>query len=370
MGGPDSLRPASLTVEVATQRWQTHTHNMGGKNFTTEEKRSAIELRKAGVPLKAIRDQLSMSKNSLRRILAHAASHPSLPVSKRKIGTGRKSTVSQATLTAMRKHLNRDPTLSARQLKALMPALQHLATRSIQHICQKTLALPSRKMAKKPVLTEQMKEKRMTFCHQYGHWTVDDWKMVMFSDESHFELNTFRRGLCRRPVGSDRFDVRFTRKTVKHPAKVMAWACFSWKGRGALEFLDQGEMMNGVRYRRILEEKLELFMHQHQTSHFLQDGAPCHRSKVVSEWFRERPNITLIDWPGNSPDLNPIENCWAWMKAQLENCKATSIPLLKVEILRLWTLKMDDSQYLRNLVESMPRRLQAVLESSGNATKY
>ena len=38
----------------------------------------------------------------------------------------------------------------------------------------------------------------------------------------------------------------------------------------------------------------------------------------------------------------------------------------------LWTLKMDDCQYLRmrNLVESMLRRLQAVLESSGNATKY
>ena len=58
------------------------------------------------------------------------------------------------------------------------------------------------------------------------------------------------------------------------------------------------------------------------------------------------------------------------MKGQLENCQATSIPQLKLEIMRLWTLKMDDCQYLRNLVESMPRRLQAVLENSGNATKY
>ena len=58
------------------------------------------------------------------------------------------------------------------------------------------------------------------------------------------------------------------------------------------------------------------------------------------------------------------------MKGQLENCTATSIPQLKVEIMRLWTLKKDDCQYLRNLVESMPRRLQAVLENSGNATKY
>ena len=35
--GPDSLRLASLTVEVATQSWHTHKHNMGGKIFTTEE---------------------------------------------------------------------------------------------------------------------------------------------------------------------------------------------------------------------------------------------------------------------------------------------------------------------------------------------
>jgi hypothetical protein len=45
---------------------------------------------------------------------------------------------------------------------------------------------------------------------------------------------------------------------VKHPAKVMAWAALSWKGRGPIEFLKKGEMMNGMRYREILDEKLEL----------------------------------------------------------------------------------------------------------------
>jgi hypothetical protein len=44
-------------------------------------------------------------------------------------------------------------------------------------------------------------------------------------------------------------DPRFTLKTVKHPPKLMAWVCFSWKGRGALEWLEKGEMMNGMRYR-------------------------------------------------------------------------------------------------------------------------
>ncbi len=90
-----------------------------------------------------------------------------------------------------------------------------------------------------------------------------------------------------RSMGSDRFEERFTKKMVKHPPKVMAWACFGWKGRGALEFLEQGEMINGQRYRRLLDEKLELFMHQHETSHFLQDGAPCHKAKLSPNGSRK-----------------------------------------------------------------------------------
>ena len=172
--------------------------------------------------------------------------------------------------------------------------------------------------------------------------------------------------------GSDRFAPEFTRKTVKHPPKVMVWGCFSWRGRGGLEFLKQGEMMNGERYRRLLDEKLEFFLTQHGTSHFLQDGAPCHRAKIVTEWFRERPHILRINWPGNSPDLNPIKNVWSWMKVQLKDVSCTNIEMLKEEIKKLWIsiTRMADSQYLRNLADSMPRCLQEVIAREGGLTKY
>lgn len=311
-----------------------------------------------------------MSEASLRRVLTHARDNPAEPVAMRKKGGGPKCKVGREELLLMRKRLERTPTLTAKQLKAMVPGLENVSVRSVQRICLKRLNLPSRKMACKPVLTELMKEKRIAFAEKYRHWTCDDWKQVMFSDESHFELTFCRRNRCRRPPGSDRFNPRFTRKTTKHPAKVMAWACFSWRGRGAIEFLQPGEMMNGQRYLRVMEEKLGLFMNLHGTTHFLQDGAPCHRSKIVSAWFKERPHIKLIDWPGNSPDLNPIENAWSWMKTQLQDSKATSLPQLQEEIRQLWVTKMDDSAYLRALVESMPRRLQAVLDADGNATKY
>ena len=54
----------------------------------------------------------------------------------------------------------------------------------------------------------------------------------------------------------------------------------------------------------------------------------------------------------------------------LQDSKATTLPQLKQEIKELWTLKMDDIQYLKNIVESMPRRLEAVILNEGNATKY
>ena len=55
---------------------------------------------------------------------------------------------------------------------------------------------------------------------------------------------------------------------------------------------------------------------------------------------------------------------------QAPGSKPTSLPQLQQEIKFLRTLQMDDIQYLKNLVESMPRRLEAVLLNEGNSTKY
>jgi hypothetical protein len=54
-------------------------------------------------------------------------------------------------------------------------------------------------------------------------------------------------------------------------------------------------MMNSQCYLKLLNDKLELFMGLHKTTHFLQDRAPCHKAKIVMKWFfEERPNITVI----------------------------------------------------------------------------
>ena len=74
-------------------------------------------------------------------------------------------------------------------------------------------------------------------------------------------------------------------------------------------------------------------------------------------------------WRAKVP--NPIENVWSWMKKQLsENSTATNLVDWKIEVNELWVLRMSNSQYLRNLVESMPRRLEDVISREENPTKY
>jgi len=222
-------------------------------HISREIKVAAVELFKAGVSRGNIRKQLKISISTLYVILKAFQKNPLNPDLERKKGTGRMKLIDHATLKTMKKLLKDTPTLTAKAIKNKVPTLQSVAIRRIQEACQKDLGLPSRKMAKKPFINERMKAQRLEFAEQYQHWTVKEWKKVMFCDESHFELMAGDRvGRCRRAKGSDRYDPKFTRKTVKHPAKIMAWGCFSWHGRGGLEFLKKGEMMDGPRYVRLL----------------------------------------------------------------------------------------------------------------------
>ena len=72
----------------------------------------------------------------------------------------------------------------------------------------------------------------------------------------------------------------------------------------------------------------------------------------------------------NSPDLNPIENCWIWMKKQLYSQFFTSITELKEAIKVLWFERTADSEYLRSLVEIMPRRMAEFIEKGVNMINY
>lgn len=84
----------------------------------------------------------------------------------------------------------------------------------------------------------------------------------------------------------------------------------------------------------------------------------------------EGDDITLLDWPPQFPDLNPIEHLWQHIK--LELCK---FPTQAKGVWQIWDKVTEvwgkiEPEVCQRLIESMPRRLEAVIKAKGGHAKY
>ena len=115
---------------------------------------------------------------------------------------------------------------------------------------------------------------------------------------------------------------------------VMVWEMISGDGVGPLVQL-QGKLNEGV-YKELVKDHVlpELRNSTKQPSIFMQDNAPCHKAMVVMN-FLKAENVTVLDWPPQSPDLNPIENIW---KTLGEHSKARNPKTTE----RLWNALQEE----------------------------
>jgi len=92
---------------------------------------------------------------------------------------------------------------------------------------------------------------------------------------------------------------------------------------------------------------------------FQQDNAPCHKAGIISNWFLEHDNeFTVLKWPKQSPDLNPIELLWDVVELELRALDEhpTNLHQLQDAILSKWA--NISKECFQHLVESMPRRIR------------
>ena len=93
-----------------------------------------------------------------------------------------------------------------------------------------------------------------------------------------------------------------------------------------------------------------------------QDNDPKHTSRVAKDFLAEN-RITVIDWPSNSPDLNPIENMWQIVKNNVEKRMPQNVAELKQFMTEEWEAIPQET--VNNLVRSMKKRCNLVLEKNG-----
>ena len=203
---------------------------------------------------------------------------------------------------------------------------------------------------------------------------MEDWKRVLWTDETKINrIGSDGKVYVWKQQGEPVSDWTTT-PTVKHGGgnNLMVWGCMGWNGVGKL--IEVQGNMNAEQYCEILEEGVEesfesLEMAEEEERYFQQDNDPKHTSRKADEWFSDN-NLTPLKWPAQSPDLNPIEHLWQHLKARLQqyDTPPKGVHELWERVAKEWNEIPPET--CQNLIESMPRRIEAVLKAKGGHTKY
>ena len=287
-------------------------------------------------------------------------------------GTGNRK-ITTAIKRKMKRKLDRNPFLAPRGLQRLIPELRDISRSNIRRVIRQELGLPSRIAAKKPFLTEFQKERRLDWSLDKLRWTGRRWARVLWSDETHIELwkgFQHKAARVRRSSSISRYDPNFVIRTLKHPPKLMIWAAFGNSKLGRLYFVEQNAKMNAAMYKTVLQRHLKASMKMTGCEVFMQDGAPCHTARSITAWLKDS-KVPVLDWVGQSCDLNPIENLWRELKQIIAGMEAsTNLNDLAKKISRAWKILGRKKEFLAALTYSMPSRVQAVVDAEGDVTKY
>lgn len=246
--------------------------------------------------------------------------------------------------------------------------------------------------AEKPGLSDEIVASRLRWALRYKDWTIEDWKKVIWSDESSIWVGVNpRRQWVIRPPG-ERLNRKYVKRTFKNAhVKVMVWACFTGERLGPLIVCDEGGI-GANEYEDILydglfsliDDLLELpentdtiQVADETTFLFMQDNASCYKATKVLEFLAEN-HVPVMEWPAQSLDLNPIENLWTDFKARFHKhflelfdhaSKSLEARYRYGEVLQeVWY--NQGMEMVEALIESMPKRCVAVIEANGGWTKY
>jgi transposase len=109
---------------------------------------------------------------------------------------------------------------------------------------------------------------------------------------------------------------------------------------------------------------------RHEQVIFQQDNDPTHTAKLVKEYLQDQ-SYKVMEWPPQSPDLNPIENMWALLKRRLTEYETAtkSMNELYERVTEAWYDQMKPEE-CQKVIESMPRRIRACIRAKGKWTKY
>lgn len=215
-------------------------------------------------------------------------------------------------------------------------------------------------------ISNATRTKRLAFVKKWlkrGQCLLDN---VIWSDETTVKTNpNTRRESHWTPSSTPR-----TRQLKIHSGgkSQMFWGCISKHGVGPLITIDG--TMDQHQYLEVLKDYFIPELRAAEVKFggnwvLMQDNAPAHTARLIKEYL-SKESVTMLEWPPYSPDLNPIENIWNWIKKKVGIC--ATVAEIEDKVFQAWN--SITPEMCLNYCGHYERRLQAVKEASGYSTKY
>lgn len=232
-----------------------------------------------------------------------------------------------------------------------------------------TAGFNGRRPRRTPLLQIRHTKARLAFANAHLDKEDDFWSSVLWSDETKIELFGHNDVAFIWRKKGEAFNPKNTIPTVKHGGgNLMFWGCFSASGPGNL--ITVNGTMKKEQYIKILSNNIrqsaeKLGLGDQWT--FQHDNDPKHTAKVVTKWLADK-NINVLQWPSQSPDLNPIENLWRELKIRVMARRPSNLKELELIAKDEWAKIPVET--CKKLVSNYSKRLIAVIANKGFSIDY